>query len=168
METTMNVFFKSMQKDDKKEVLKFEIKGSEDADGEIDLFDLSGSIVVFSLSAGGDAVAEDVPAEFLSIQRDSKKTTLKFAMKGDSEAKAQELYRVAGRNVALTVAPSQMSIDEFNEDPREGVRGKINGDGTVDMDNNQLTIEDAARDDEDPDGVEEEYTDLPNDLKDED
>jgi hypothetical protein len=30
MKTELNVFFKMMQKDDKKEVLKFEIKGNED------------------------------------------------------------------------------------------------------------------------------------------
>ncbi|WP_379153326.1 hypothetical protein [Paenibacillus sp. sgz5001063] len=37
MKTTMNVLFKSLQKDDKKEILKFEIKGTEDVGDEIDL-----------------------------------------------------------------------------------------------------------------------------------
>ncbi len=140
----MNVLFKSMQKDDKKEILKFEIKGSEDAGEEMELFELSGSIVVLSLKVGGDDVCGDVSAEFISMQRDSKKTVMKFGIKGDRDGKAQKLYEFAGRNVELGVAPSQMSIEEFNE-PREGVRGKINPDGTVDVeDKNQVTIDEVA------------------------
>jgi hypothetical protein len=45
----------------------------------------------------------------------------------------------------------QMSIDEVPKEgvgelpePREGVRGKINPDGTVDVDNNQLTFDEVA------------------------
>lgn len=144
MKTTMNVLFKSMQKDDKKEVLKFEIKGTEDAGDEMELFELSGSIVVLSLEVGGDDVCGDISAEFISMQRDSKKTVMKFGIKGDRDDKAQQLYKFAGRNVTLGVAPSQMSIEEFNE-PREGVRGTINPDGTVDVhDPNQMTLEQAA------------------------
>ncbi|GIO57980.1 hypothetical protein [Paenibacillus cineris] len=144
MKTTMNVLFKSMQKDDKKEILKFEIKGSEDAGDEMDLFELSGSIVVLSLEVGGDEVCGDISAEFVSMQRDNKKTVMKFGIKGDRDDKAQQLYKYAGHNVTLGVAPGQMSIEEFNE-PREGVRGKINQDGTVDVeDKNQMTIEEAA------------------------
>ncbi len=140
----MNVLFKSMQKDDKKEILKFEIKGSEDAGEEMELFELSGSIVVLSLKVGGDDVCGDVSAEFISMQRDSKKTVMKFGIKGDRDGKAQKLYEFAGRNVELGVAPSQMSIEEFNE-PREGVRGKINPDGTVEVeDKNQVTIDEVA------------------------
>jgi hypothetical protein len=145
MKTTMNVLFKSMQKDDKKEILKFEIKGSEDAGDEMELFELSGSIVVLSLEVGGDDVCGDISAEFISMQRDSKKTVMKFGIKGDRDDKAQQLYKFAGRNVTLGVAPSQMSIEEFNE-PREGIRGTINPDGTIDVvdDENQLTIDEVA------------------------
>ncbi|GIP25532.1 hypothetical protein J23TS9_06620 [Paenibacillus sp. J23TS9] len=144
MKTNMNVLFKSMQKDDKKEILKFEIKGSEDAGDEMELFELSGSIVVLSLEVGGDDVCGGISAEFVSMQRDSKKTVMKFGIKGDKDDKAQQLYKLAGRNVTLGVAPSQMSIEEFNE-PREGVRGKINPDGTVDVDDkNQMTLDEVA------------------------
>ncbi|MEC0239474.1 hypothetical protein P4H66_06340 [Paenibacillus dokdonensis] len=144
MKTNMNVLFKSMQKDDKKEILKFEIKGSEDAGDEMELFELSGSIVVLSLEVGGDDVCGDISAEFVSMQRDSKKTVMKFGIKGDKDDKAQQLYKFAGRNVTLGVAPSQMSIEEFNE-PREGMRGTINPDGTIDVeDKNQMTIDEAA------------------------
>ncbi|MBO2943636.1 hypothetical protein JJQ72_06540 [Paenibacillus sp. F411] len=138
-----------MQKDDKKEILKFEIKGAEDLDGEAELFDLSGDIVIISLEVGGDDVCGELNAEFISIQRDSKKTVMKFGIKGDSDEKAAKLYRFAGRNVTLKVAPGQMSIEEFNE-PREGVRGKINHDGTVEVDQNQMTIDEAAATEEEP------------------
>lgn len=144
MKTTMNVLFKSMQKDDKKEILKFEIKGSEDAGDEMELFELSGSIVVLSLEVGGDDVCGDLSAEFVSMKRDSKKTVMKFGIKGDKDDKVHLLYKFAGRNVTLGVAPSQMSIEEFNE-PREGVSGNINPDGTVEVeDKNQMTLEEAA------------------------
>jgi len=139
----MNVLFKSMQKDDKKEVLKFLIPGDEDE--AVDLFDLSGSIVVLSLVVGGDQVGQDLTAEFLSMQRDSKKTVMKFGIKSDSEGKSLELYKFAGRNVELTVEPSQLSLEEFREEPREGVRGKINPDGTVDP--NQMSFDDVGDDD---------------------
>lgn len=145
MKTTINVLFKSMQKDDKKEVLKFEIKGSEDVDGEANLFDISGSIVVLSIKG---CVVGDITAEFISIQRDSKKTAVKFGLKGDSEERANQLYKFAGRNVELTVAPSQMSIDEF-EESHQGVRSTQNGDGTIDLDNEedeeQVTIDEVMK-----------------------
>ncbi|WP_049869578.1 hypothetical protein [Paenibacillus sp. D9] len=150
MAIELNVLFKALTKDDKKEVLKFEIKGEEDNQAEADLFDLSGSIVVFSLKAGGDDVVQNMNAEFVSMQRDSKKTVLKFAVNGDPD-KAQALYRVAGRNVYLSVAPSQMSIDDFRE-PREGVEYKVGPDGTAELqkDKNQLTIDEVAAAADDP------------------
>ncbi len=143
MKTQLNVFFKMMQKDDKKEVLKFEIKGTEDEAAENELFALAGSIIVFDIAG---CEAGEVTAEFMNMQRDSKKTVMKFAIKGDSEEKAQQLYRFAGRNVTLGVQPSQMSIDEFysENDDREGIEYNVNPDGTVDVDENQLTIDDAA------------------------
>ncbi|WP_240479648.1 hypothetical protein [Paenibacillus wynnii] len=169
MKTTMNVLFKSMQKDDKKEILKFEIKGTEDASDEMDLFELSGSIVVLNLEVGGDDVCGDLSAEFISMQRDSKKTVMKFGVKGDKDDKAQLLYKFAGRNVTLGVAPSQMSIEEFNE-PREGIKGTVNPDGTIDLeDKDQLTIEEIAaaeeeKETEEPEGgpvIPESEDDLP-------
>ncbi|MEC0220852.1 hypothetical protein [Paenibacillus odorifer] len=50
----------------------------------------------------------------------------------------------------MEIAESQMSIEEFrgdddeedHEEPREGVRGKVNPDGTIELeDKDQLTIE---------------------------
>lgn len=139
MKTSINVLFKSMQKDDKKEILKFEIKGAEDVDGEAELFDLSGSIVTLSMTVGGDDVCGEITSEFVSMQRDSKKTVMKFGIKGDSEEKALQLYKFAGRNVTLNVAPSQMSLEEFNEAESEEFE-----------DENQLTLDEAMAKADDP------------------
>lgn len=137
MKTELNVFFKMQQKDDKKEILKFEIKGNEDGDTN-ELYELAGSIVVFNIEG---CAAGETTAEFMNIQRDSKKTTMKFAIKGDSEQKAQELYKYAGRNVKMFVQPSQMSIEEFyGDDEDEGLEYSVNGDGTVEVDPNQASI----------------------------
>ena len=140
MKTSINVLFKSMQKDDKKEILKFEIKGAEDLDGEAELFDLSGSIVTLSMTVGGDDVCGEITSEFVSMQRDSKKTVMKFGIKGDSEEKALQLYKFAGRNVTLNVAPSQMSLEEFNE----------GGADDFDDDENQMTLDEAMAKADDP------------------
>ncbi len=59
--------------------------------------------------------AEPIGAEFVSIQRDSKKTVLKFIVKGDTKDKINKLYPFADENVSITLEPSQMSIDEFYE-----------------------------------------------------
>jgi hypothetical protein len=143
--TELNVFFKMQQKDDKKEVLKFEIKGNED-DKTNDLYDLAGSIIVFDIEG---CEAGETTAEFMNIQRDSKKTAMKFAIKGDSEDKAQELYKYAGRNVKLSVQPSQMSIEEFYEDDHEGLEYSVNGDGVIDVSDDQVSMDDIPEDNED-------------------
>jgi hypothetical protein len=144
--TQLNVFFKMQQKDDKKEVLKFEIKGQEDGDeSTTSLYALAGSIILFDIEG---CAAGETSAEFMNIQRDSKKTTMKFAIKGDSEKKAQELYKYAGRNVNLSIQPSQMSIEEFYEGP-EGIEYQVDGNGNVDVPKDQLSIDDVDENDVD-------------------
>ncbi|WP_019123623.1 hypothetical protein [Brevibacillus massiliensis] len=165
MKTELNVFFKMQQKDDKKEVLKFEIKGNDGENAANQLYQLAGSIIVFEIEG---CAAGETTAEFMNIQRDSKKTVMKFAIKGDSEEKAQELYKFAGRNVKMTVQPSQMSIEEFYEEDHEGLEYKVNGDGTVDVDSDQLSLDDvaAAKEEDDlPDEVPEKVADLEQERK---
>lgn len=139
--TEINLFFKMQQKDDKKEILKFEVKGNEGDDATNKLYELAGNIVVLEIKG---CAAGETTAEFMNIQRDSKKTTMKFAIKGDSEEKAQELYKYAGRNVSLTIQPSQMTIEEFYEDgeDREGLEYTIDGSGNVNV-KDQMSIEDV-------------------------
>ncbi|MEJ9151033.1 hypothetical protein [Bacillus smithii] len=145
--TELNVFFKMQQKDDKKEVLKFEIKGNDGENAANALYPLAGSIIIFNIEG---CEAGETTAEFMNLQKDSKKTTMKFAIKGDSEEKAQELYKFAGRNVKLSVQPSQMSIEEFYEENHEGVEYTVNKDGTASVvDPGQLSIDDVVEE-EDP------------------
>jgi uncharacterized lipoprotein YajG len=141
--TELSVFFKMQQKDDKKEVLKFEIRGQED-DGETtanDLYALAGSIILFDIDG---CAAGETSAEFMNIQRDSKKTTMKFAIKGDSEKKAQELYKYAGRNVKIKVQPSQMTIEEFYEvDEHEGIEYSVDSNGNVKVPKDQMSMDEV-------------------------
>jgi len=137
----LNVLFKKMQKDDKKEVLHFQVQGDELPDAQ-QLVELAGGIVVFEVD-GCDA--GELNAEFATLQRDSKKTVLKMNIKGDSEDKAVKLYRYAGRNVTLKLQAAQMTVDEFyNEEPHEGIEYRVNPDGTADVDQQQVTLEEAA------------------------
>jgi hypothetical protein len=137
----LNVFFKMQQKDDKKEILKFEIKGSDSEKKSNSLYELAGSIIVFKIEG---CAAGEVTAEFMNIQRDSKKTALKFAIKGDSEEKAQELYKYAGQNVKIEVNPSQMTIDEFygTTDEDEGIEYTVDSRGNVEVSSDQVKLED--------------------------
>ncbi len=138
--TQLNVFFKMQQKDDKKEVLKFEIKGQEEGDESTTaLYGLAGSIILFEIEG---CAAGETSAEFMNIQRDSKKTAMKFAIKGDSEKKAQELYKYAGRNVNLSIQQSQMSIEEFYED-NPGIEYQVDENGNVEVPKDQLSIDDV-------------------------
>lgn len=139
MKTELNVFFKMQQKDDKKEILKFEIKGNDEFPTN-QLYDLAGSIIVFEIEG---CKAGETSAEFMNIQRDSKKTTMKFAIKSDSQEKAQELYKFAGRNVKMIVQPSQMSIEEFYDEEESKLDYSVNGDGTVVVDPNQMSFDDT-------------------------
>lgn len=131
----INVLFKKMQRDDKKEVLQFHLMDSNDA-AEAELMGMAGEIVTFSIE-GCDA--GEVTAEFKSVQRDTKKTVINLVMKGDSDKAAKELYLYAGRNVNLGMKESQMSLDEFHE-PHEGVTGTIDKDGTATVDPNQAEL----------------------------
>ncbi|MDT2269150.1 hypothetical protein [Paenibacillus larvae] len=57
------------------------------------------------MSSSTFPLTEEILAEFMNIQRDSKKTVMKLALKGDSEEEAIELYKRAGRNVLLMLKP---------------------------------------------------------------
>jgi hypothetical protein len=142
--TQLNVFFKMQQKDDKKEVLKFEIKGQEEGDeSTTNLYALAGSIILFEIEG---CAAGETSAEFMNILRDSKKTSMKFAIKGDSEKKAQELYKYAGRNVNLSILPSQMSIEEFYEG-HEGIEYQVDENGNVEVSKDQMSIDEVEQED---------------------
>ncbi|HHT7155010.1 MULTISPECIES: hypothetical protein [Bacillus cereus group] len=134
----LNVLFKKMQKDDKKEVLMFHVLSDELPHAD-ELLKMPGTIVHLTVEKSD---VEAIGAEFVSIQRDSKKTVLKFNVKGDTKDKINKLYPFAGENVSITLEPSQMSIDEFYEEQHEGVEYNVNSDGTTDVAPGQLKIVD--------------------------
>lgn len=150
-QTKLNVLFKKIQKDDKKEVLEFHVQGDELPHSQ-ELVDLAGSIVVLDVE---NSKAGKLNAEFKSIQRDSKKTCLKFNVKGDSEEKVIQLYPYAGRGVTLSMTPSQMSIEEFNDqEAHEGVQYNVDKDGTAHVNPDQMTLEDVDKEEPEPPAVE--------------
>ncbi|WP_242280662.1 hypothetical protein [Bacillus cereus group sp. BfR-BA-01347] len=132
----LNVLFKKMQKDDKKEVLMFHVLSDELPHAD-DLLKMPGTIVYLTLEK---SEVEPIGAEFANIQRDSKKTAIKLNVKSDAKGIVNQLYPFAGGNVDIILEPSQMSIDEFYEEPHEGVEYSVNPDGTTDVASGQLKI----------------------------
>jgi len=139
----LTVLFKKIQKDDKKEVLEFHVQGDE-LDYSDDLVQLAGSIAILEVKS---SEAGKLPVEFKSIQRDSKKTTLKFNVRGDSDKKVIKLYPFAGRNVTLFLEASQISLEEF-EEQGEGIEYNIDGDGTVEVSDGQINMDEINQSDE--------------------
>lgn len=142
----LNVLFKKMQKDDKKEVLMFHVVSNELPHAD-DLLKMPGSIVLLKIEK--DEV-EAIGAEFVSIQRDNKKTVLKFNIKRDPEGKVNKLYPYAGENVDVNLQPTQMSIEEFYEGDHEGIEYKVDSDGTVSVNPDQLELDNIEENEEEP------------------
>ncbi|MED3269507.1 hypothetical protein P4358_27655 [Bacillus thuringiensis] len=132
----LNVLFKKMQKDDKKEVLMFHVLSDELPHAD-DLLKMPGTIVYLTVEKSD---VEPIGAEFANIQRDSKKTVIKLNVKSDAKGVVNQLYPFAGGNVDIILEPSQMSIDEFYEESHEGVEYNVNPDGTTDINPGQLTL----------------------------
>lgn len=146
MKVELNVLFKKMQRDDKKEVLEFHVM-----DDKIEipnsLLMLAGNMAMLNITSSN---AGALPAEFKSIQRDSKKVVLKFEVKGDSQDQLIKMYPFAGNNVNLVVEESQMSLEEFEE--HEGIEYNVDRDGSARVnDPNQMRLDDLPE--EDPDDV---------------
>lgn len=137
----LNVLFKKIQKDDKKEVLLFHIQGDELPHAN-ELLKMPGSITMLNVE---ESEAGEIGAEFVSIQRDDKKTVLKFHIKRDTEGKVTKFYPLAGSNVTITLQPSQMSIEEFYDDDREGIEYSVDGTGGVEI-KGQIDMEEVEKD----------------------
>lgn len=144
MAVTVKANFNKQTKDSKKELVQFYVKGDDEHKPELNA--LTREVVILKIT---DLEGVELTAEFKKSVKDSKKTVLEFEVKGDSSAaQTFEFYKMAGSDVELTITQSQMSIDEFREaqeEYREGIRGKINPDGTVEVeDKNQVTIDEVA------------------------
>jgi hypothetical protein len=138
----LQVLFKKVQKDDKKEVLMFHVQGDELPHAD-ELLKMPGSITMLNVK---ESEAGELGAEFVSIQRDDKKTVLKFHVKRDVEGKVNKFYPFAGSNVTITLQPSQMSIEEFYDQPYEGVEYQVDGNGNVEVQDNQMNIDEVESD----------------------
>lgn len=132
----LDVLFKKQQRDDKKEVLDFHVMGEKLSHSD-ELVMMAGNMALLHVH---DSETDPIPVEFKSIQRDSKKTVLKFEAKGDTQEAMIKLYEFAGHNVKITLEESQMSIEEF-EEQHEGIDYKVEQDGTVEIEG-QVSIDD--------------------------
>lgn len=139
MNITVKAHFNKQTKDSKKELVQFYVTGEDERRPELN--QMTREVVILAI-AGLDGV--ELTAEFKKSAKDSKKTILEFEVKGDSSASQTfEFYKLAGTDVDLSITESQMDLDEFQEQQkqhREGVKGKINPDGTVDLDPNQAEM----------------------------
>lgn len=167
MKVQIKAHFNKQTKDSKKELVQFHVKGDDEKKPELNA--MTRSVVELSI----EGVDQKLVTEFSKTTKDAKKTVLEFIVKGDTSSEhSYEFYRKAGADVTLDIAESQMTIEEFRGDdeggdgdhaaPREGVRGKLNPDGTVDLDDpNQGDLDDYTGDDDDADPDPEEDDDLP-------
>ena len=138
----LNVLFKKMQKDDKKDVMEFHIVG-ESVPHFTEMKNMMKNMVVLNIEEQGD-----FPAEFTKLQVDTKKTVLLFKPKGDNDELLSQLFPIAGSNVSLTMEPSQMDIEDF-EEQHEGVKVQLDKDGMASVvDADQMSLEDVPEDSE--------------------
>ncbi|AOZ91582.1 hypothetical protein [Paenibacillus crassostreae] len=150
MSITIKALLNKQTRDSKKESMTFWVKGEDEDNAE--LRDLSRSVVNLQI----EGVEANVVAEFKKLNRDDKKTTLDFEIKGGtSEESSTAFYKRSGTDVVLTIAKTEESVDDFKEHQkkyREGLKGKVNSDGTVVVvDPNQMTIDEALKKDDDND-----------------
>ncbi|WP_313469263.1 hypothetical protein [Lysinibacillus sp.] len=131
----INVLFKKMQKDDKKEVLMFHIL-SDETKHAADLLRLTGKMTILTIS-DDEGPYEPIQAEFVNLQRDNKKTVLKFNVATEDVDRVNAIYPAAGTNISLLIQPQQMSIDDL-EAEHEGISYEVGSDGTVETKKSEL------------------------------
>lgn len=148
MRVQTSIEFTEMKKN-KKESLKFTLKGDDSKGIGKQLYDMAGSIVHLNIK---DCAIGAFPAEFVDIKKSAKGVVANFLLKGDlTDAQAGSIYSHSNKNVELTVEESQMTIEDFRDgdEDREGVRGNVNPDGTIDLDNEeddeQVTIDEVMQ-----------------------
>lgn len=106
----INVLFKKMQKDDKKEILMFHIL-SDETKYAAELLKLTGKMTILTVTADQQEY-EPIQAQFMNLQRDSKKTVLKFNVETEDEERVNAIYPAAGTNIDLLIQPQQLTIDD--------------------------------------------------------
>ncbi|QGQ97007.1 hypothetical protein EHS13_20020 [Paenibacillus psychroresistens] len=138
----VNIEFTEMKKN-KKESLKFTLKGDDSQGIGKRLYDLAGSIVHMEIK---DCAVGKFPAEFVDIKKSAKGVVANFLLKGDlSDEKSGQIYSHSGGTaVELTLESSQMSIEDFHDPETEwvetegdekqaGLEVKVDASGTVEL-----------------------------------
>ncbi|GIO33678.1 hypothetical protein J2TS6_48190 [Paenibacillus albilobatus] len=143
MQIEIKALFNKQTRDSKKESMTFWVKGADEEKKE--LRELSRSVVVLGI----EGVDAEVEAEFKKLNRDDKKTVLEFEVKGGtSEESSSAFYSRSGTDVALTIAKSNQSVEEFREHQKKYLKDlkdkqKAEEEGAPE-DPNQMTLEQAA------------------------
>jgi len=97
----------------------------------------------------------EVKALFQDFNAGAKKDVIKFEVKGDlTDAQIVALHKLKGGTVFVHISSEQRDIDDLEEEydhGRAGVSYQVNGDSTVDVKPDQLSIDDVpAPQDEGP------------------
>ncbi|MGG4498006.1 hypothetical protein [Brevibacillus reuszeri] len=88
----------------------------------------------------------EVKALFKDFNAGEKKDVLKFELKGDmTDAQIVALHKLKGGQVFVHISSSQMDIDDLDEESHEGLQYSVNGDGTVVVPANQMTIDELPK-----------------------
>lgn len=136
---TIKAHFNKQVRDSKKELVQFYVKG--ESENSVELNALVREVVEISVNG-----LDPLTAEFVKKSQDAKKTVLDFVVNGGASNKHSfEFYKLAGTDVELSINESDVDIDEFREQQeayREGLKGKINPDGTVEVDKDQMSFDD--------------------------
>ncbi|WP_078410268.1 hypothetical protein [Priestia abyssalis] len=141
MQVTVKAHFNKQAKDSKKELVQFYVKGEDEKKQELN--QMTREVVELEI----EGVDQKLTCEFSKTTKDSKKTTLEFIVKGDTSAEQSfNFYKKAGSDVTLNIVESQMSIDEFYDDDHEGIEYKVEKDGTVSLNPDQLSMDDVEQD----------------------
>jgi hypothetical protein len=143
MQVTVKAHFNKQTKDSKKELVQFYVKGDDEKKQELN--QMTREVVELQI----EGIDQKLTCEFSKTTKDGKKTTLEFIVKGDTSSEQSfNFYKRAGSDVTLNIVESQMSIDEFYEDPHEGVKYNVGKDGTVEVNKDQLSMDDVAEEEE--------------------
>lgn len=88
----------------------------------------------------------EVKALFKKFNANDKKDVIEFELKGDlSGDQLLALHKLKGGQVFVHISSSQMDIDDLDEEEREGLKYSINGDGTVIVPANQMSIDELPK-----------------------
>ncbi|MBY0088441.1 hypothetical protein [Brevibacillus brevis] len=88
----------------------------------------------------------EVKALFKDFNAGEKKDVLKFELKGDmTDAQIVALHKLKGGQVFVQISSSQMDMDDIEGEEHEGIKYSVNGDGTVSVPTNQMTIDELPK-----------------------